>query len=172
MIVGIDPSLSALTLSFDVQEGFVTLESKPIRSETPRCRLARYETHADEMIDQILARGEPDLALIEGYSMNSQQGMWKLAEHGACLRQALLDRGWYLLEVAPTMLKKFATGKGNAKKAAVVSALSARYGVTFKTDDEADAFGLMQIGRAYFGSAEPANQHQREVIAKLREMNE
>ena len=56
-----------------------------------------------------------------------------------------------LVEVPPTTLKKFISGKGNAGKAEIVSTLSSKFGMAFKTDNAADAYGLAQLGLASQG---------------------
>lgn len=51
-----------------------------------------------------------------------------------------------LIEIAPARLKKWATGKGNAKKVDMLAAARARWpGETFVSDDDADAFLLLQF---------------------------
>lgn len=51
--------------------------------------------------------------------------------------------------VWPATLKKWTTGKGNAKKPAVVAAVNERFGPPFVTDDnEADAIALLEYARA------------------------
>lgn len=46
-------------------------------------------------------------------------------------------------EVAPTVLKKHATGKGNANKKAMVEAAEAKYGRKMVDDNEADGLWLL-----------------------------
>lgn len=72
-----------------------------------------------------------------------------------------------ILEVPPTSLKKWATGKGNAKKVQVVTALVKRYGCEYATDDEYDAFALARMAAQVIGWDEPVTINQKAVIEKL-----
>ena len=55
------------------------------------------------------------------------------------------------MEVAPTSLKKFVTGKGNAKKDLMLLSVYKRWGFDTTNDNKADAYGLAQFGRALLG---------------------
>ena len=52
---------------------------------------------------------------------------------------------------SPAELKKFATGKGNANKAAMIAAVSKRWGPT-SDDNEADAIALMHLALTEYAS--------------------
>lgn len=57
--------------------------------------------------------------------------------------------------VPPTSRAKFATGKGNASKSEVVSAISAKTGIVWEgkgADDKCDAWVLEEIGRTHIGT--------------------
>jgi crossover junction endodeoxyribonuclease RuvC len=107
--------------------------------------------------------------LIEGYSFGSKgASVVSLGEFGGILRMYASGIADCTVEVPPTVLKKFITGKGNAKKLDVVSSLSAKYAMTFKSDNQADAFGLAQLGRAVLGYMELTNNTQREAVDVVR----
>jgi crossover junction endodeoxyribonuclease RuvC len=55
------------------------------------------------------------------------------------------------IEVPPTNLKKFVTGKGNSGKPQMAAHTQKRWGHIFDDDDLTDAYGLSQIGRAVRG---------------------
>ncbi len=60
------------------------------------------------------------------------------------------------IDVPPTSRAKFATGKGNAGKTEVISAISSKTGLIFSgagADDECDAWILEQMGLAYLGKS-------------------
>lgn len=171
LVVGIDPSLTALGLAVGRTTEDMRIEelsSKGKTSDDVRARLTRYEALAAEIftrIDSIEAR--PSIVLLEGYSYASSGSTVILGEFGGVLRLLLVRSGLRVVDVPPSTLKRWATGKGNAGKAAVVSALTKRYGRTFETDNEADAFGLAVIALQLTGASEPANAAQREAIAQL-----
>lgn len=80
---------------------------------------------------------------MEGYASNAKFGREKLGELGGIVKlshYAVFGRD--PIVIPPTSLKKFVTGKGNAKKADVIAAIESRWGVSFRNDNLADAYGL------------------------------
>ena len=70
------------------------------------------------------------------------------------LRVALYEAKIATVEIPPTCRAKFATGKGNAGKAEVVSAISAKTGVVWgggDGSDRCDAWVLEEMLRYKFG---------------------
>lgn len=90
----------------------------------------------------------PDLVVIEGYAYGNVGSLVTLVEIGTLLRKTLYDGkiSWY--DAPPTLLKKFATGKGNANKAAIAVAVKQRWGFESKSDDVVDAYGLARLGQS------------------------
>ena len=75
----------------------------------------RYNCIADwflRTIDVI----RPKMIFIEGYSLGSHGKVFNIAENAAILKQKLYERGHSVSIFPPTVVKKFATGKGNASK--------------------------------------------------------
>lgn len=94
---------------------------------------------------------EDDLVILEGYSYASHNQAHQLGELGGVIRLALRDINAPYVDVPPSTLKKFATGKGNANKAAMGLA-AARCGYDGPGDDNAiDAWWLRQMGEYQFG---------------------
>jgi crossover junction endodeoxyribonuclease RuvC len=95
------------------------------------------------------------LVVIEGYSMGSarqQSHAHGLGELGGVLRLALHHDGVDFLDVPPAIVKKYATGKGNANKDLVRDAARDRLGLPAGvTSDECDAAFLREIGRCLVG---------------------
>jgi crossover junction endodeoxyribonuclease RuvC len=69
--------------------------------------------------------------------------------------------------VAPTSVKKMATGKGNADKSLVMKSVFQRWAHDCDNDNSADAVTLCYIGRSLVGEWQPTTDPQREVIAML-----
>lgn len=99
------------------------------------------------------------VVLIEGYSFASRNSQaHSIGELGGVIRVSLWSNGIPYVEVPPTVRAKFATGKGNASKGEVVSAISARTGIVWSgsgADDLCDAWileecGLLKLGRPRF----------------------
>lgn len=89
-----------------------------------------------------------DLVAIEGYSYGAKgRAFISLAELGGIVRHDLWDAGIPYLEVPPTVVKKYATGKGNANKDDVLTAAIRRGGSLFTgaSNDEADAWWIWTL---------------------------
>ena len=140
---------------------------------TPRQRVDRIERllrNLEPIVQHIPNAGDcGGLCLIEGYAYGARNKGHDLGELGGLLRCWVLDH-WCgaVVECSPGQVKRFATGRGNASKVQVASALASRYGVEFATDNEADAFGILQLGRCVVGQLEPETKAQRAVVADLR----
>jgi crossover junction endodeoxyribonuclease RuvC len=168
-VLAIDPSLSgcavviAASLTPAYSQRFVTKPAAGVLA-----RVHRYRSIAEPIL--ALAREHtPRLVLIEGYSFGSKGGQsFDRAELGGILRDRLCDLA-PVIEVPPSSLKKWATGKGNAQKAEVVSAVSRRFDRSFTNDDEADAFALAMLGLAILTPSEWSSipKAQLEVASKL-----
>jgi len=90
------------------------------------------------------------VAIIEGYSFASRNSQaHSIGELGGVVRVELWRRNIPYIEVPPTARAKFATGKGNASKIEVMSAVSARTGTVWSgpgADDMCDAWILEEMG--------------------------
>jgi Holliday junction resolvasome RuvABC endonuclease subunit len=100
---------------------------------------------------QSLARGA-DLVVIEGYSFGSQgRATFDVAELGGCVRFLLHRLGMQYVDVPPATLKKFATGKGNSPKDAMIAEAIRRFGFAGFDNNEADAYLLWCLARHAYG---------------------
>jgi crossover junction endodeoxyribonuclease RuvC len=170
-IIAIDPSLTGLGITYMTDAGqhhYLELTSKP--AKTLEGRLKRFNTLSRAVLD-VLKLTCPVLCLIEGYSFGSKgASVVTLGEFGGILRNTIVGIADHTIEVAPKVLKKFVTGKGNCGKIEVVTSLSAKYGIEFKSDNHADSFGLAVLGRAVLGFVEPTNKHQREMVDAVQKL--
>jgi crossover junction endodeoxyribonuclease RuvC len=177
--IGIDPSLVGTGIvSMDGKSGLLcrhaeTIATKPKDWEnTMRGRFMRY-WHIAREIERLLPHLHVKvnfLACIEGYSFMSKGGKQSdRVELGALIRNKFLPMTFgTIVEVPPSSLKKFVTGKGNADKPAMAVATYKRWGVELANDNEVDAYGLAQIARCLAGDCEPETKAMREVIAKIK----
>lgn len=94
-----------------------------------------------------------DLAVLEGpaYSRQAQPGHHERAGLWWMVRDALQRRDIPVAVASPSARARYATGKGNASKAAVVREISRRYAWFGGEEDEADAVALMAMGRDHLG---------------------
>lgn len=108
-----------------------------------------------------------DLAVIEGMGrFPGNTGQIIAMVHGA-VRTALMDAGVPYVIVSPATLKAYATGRGNADKAAMILAAYKRSGTEFTDDNQADAAWLRWAGLDHYGEPEfPVPQAQRAYLGK------
>lgn len=158
-IIGIDASLTSTGIA--VFNGILTqtaaIQSKKFGTD----RLIEIRERAKVIIDGA------DLVAIEGYAFARPNQSHQIGELGGVLRVLFHEMKLKVLEVAPSQVKKFATGKGNADKEKMAVAVYKRWGREFATNDECDAFVLTEIGRAYFSQANNLIACQQEVVNEL-----
>lgn len=97
----------------------------------------------------LLARGI-ELVVIEGYSFASVHQAHQLGELGGVIRLGLSQLQIPVVEIAPSVLKKFATGVGNAKKESVLAEAIRRLGFEGSDHNQADALWLLQIALTHY----------------------
>ena len=138
----------------------VAPQGSPAPSPRPRCGVVSPPSSVGKGVvrlawlrDAVLDRVDgTDLVVIEGYSFHSRgRGTIARAELGGVFRLALHDRGIPWVEVSPSSLKRYATGKGNAPKEAVLASAIRRLGYPGHLDDEADALWLLAMAQDHYG---------------------
>ena len=80
-----------------------------------KCDMDRYDDISDWAASILHGKGVTKVFL-EGYSFGSTGRVFNIAENTAILKYNLWDAGVDIEIIAPTTIKKFATGKGNANK--------------------------------------------------------
>lgn len=105
----------------------------------------RLHALGDEL-DRTLDIWQPDIVVIEHYAYGNANTLVTLVEIGSILRDRLYRKNINWWEVPPTVLKKWVTGKGNAKKEAVAVAVKEKWGYASPSDDIVDAFALAKLG--------------------------
>jgi crossover junction endodeoxyribonuclease RuvC len=75
---------------------------------------------------------ENDTICIEGYSMASTGRVFNIAENAGLLKHYLWKKSYKFSVVPPTVIKKFATGKGNANKEKLQESFIEETGVNIK----------------------------------------
>jgi Holliday junction resolvasome RuvABC endonuclease subunit len=83
--------------------------------------IERFKNISDFILDILYTNplfDQPDYQIfIEGYSYGSKgQGLFQIAENCGILKYRLQDKGYIYNTVVPSVVKKGATGKGNADK--------------------------------------------------------
>jgi crossover junction endodeoxyribonuclease RuvC len=168
--VGIDLSLTGTGL-VATKDGKMSdkklIKSKPGGSR-PLDEIRRIKQIKEEII-KFLVKNQPKVVVIEGLAFMARNttALVQLAGLNYLVRDYLEEEGTNFLIVAPTTLKKFITGKGNAQKDQMMLETYKRYRVSFDDDNLCDGFGLAQVGQACVNDKFKTTGAQREVIQLL-----
>lgn len=104
----------------DLLEGYQYPE---YRNDTERyCNLSEWTT-------KILLENDVTHAIIEGYAYNAVGRVFQIAENGGLLKTFLWKNGISYDVLAPTEVKKFGSGKGNANKEVMYDAFLLETGI-------------------------------------------
>jgi crossover junction endodeoxyribonuclease RuvC len=151
------PPMRVMGVDTSTKTGYVILDDKGdvvkvgvLKYPPHPNRFARYAGYARDVYDLVDAYGV-DIVIIEGYSFAGKFNNSMQYELGACIRMRLYQEEVPFVEVPPTSLKKFVTGKGNVKKDLMLLNVYKRWDFDTEDDNEADAYGLAQFGRAIKG---------------------
>ena len=161
IVIGVDPSTHTGVTVF--KDG-VMVEGKEVNfpKVTGIDRVARF---SDWMV-YLLLDWSPDLIVFEGYGYSNAHTLVTLVEIGTVLRLVAKVSDVPYIEIPPTTLKKFATGSGNAKKELVMLEVYKRWGVSFKSNNIADAYVLGMIGACLLNDA-GMTKAQAESLSKV-----
>lgn len=168
-VLTIDPSLTETATCWASPGGLPALAVSKTKAngQAAELKLARMRRQVAFVTE---GAAEADVILMEGPSFSSMgsatrdlAGLWWL------MFAALLDVGRPLGVVAPSVLKKWITGTGNADKFRVGQAVAKRWpDVELRTDDEADALALAGIGLHRLGGLPwTPTAFQVEALAKV-----
>jgi crossover junction endodeoxyribonuclease RuvC len=126
----------------------------------------------DWILEGIKEKTKDAFVIIEDFSFGSKgSGLSEIHGLGWLVRWYLWKTGIPFRLVPPTVLKKFATGKGNSDKNIVLKEVFKQWGpeADFNDDNISDAFVLAKIGYAMEYPEEDLKlkSHQKEIIEKL-----
>lgn len=129
-----------------------------IRDEKVNSSIARFDAIAEyfmETVDHYQIRN----VFLEGYSLGSKGKVFSIAENTAILKYHLLQRYADVRIYPPTVVKKFATGKGNSNKRAMKDAYETQVTLPYLQPvshytespytDLIDAYWIMQYGLSH-----------------------
>lgn len=145
--IGIDQSLTGFALTAlsedNPLEFFTWVYKSPYFGIE---RLVDIKEWLEDTLDYIQEQGAELLDVsIEGSVLQSPAAL-KLGELAAIVKLALYERDKiFPLQVSPMTLKKFAAGKGNAKKQEMLLQMYKRWGVEFNDDNAADSYALARL---------------------------
>lgn len=148
----------ALDLSLTCTGIAVSWRPHPWTFKPETSGLARLRDIREEILTTCI---EADVVIIEGYAYARANQAHQLGELGGVVRLALYEEGFPIVNVPPPVLKKFATGAGNAKKEAVLAAAIRKLGYAGYDHNEADALWLLQAARGHYEG------HVHSALAKV-----
>lgn len=161
VVIGIDQSLtgfafSAVSLNDPSKHTTWVYKSPYFGIE----RLVDIRTWLDDHLHYVDEKHEIEDLAMEGTVLASHAAL-VLGELSATVRLTIYDffddDRKYILKVPPMTLKKFAAGKGNAKKQEMLLQIYKRWGLEFTDDNAADAYALGRlISKTYINDVERA----------------
>jgi Holliday junction resolvasome RuvABC endonuclease subunit len=129
----------------------------------------RVRWYGDQLRILLAKFGAPALIVIEDYGFApSRQSVDTIITQcyvGFVLRDWCRSNGVPYIEIPPTTLKSFV---GASKKEQVMMLVLKRWGHTSKTNDQADAYVLAQIGRHAMGLV-ASTAEERKALLKLKD---
>lgn len=163
--VGLDPSLTGFGVAAVGADVDQTWLLKP--KKTGVDRLVEIMFMLGDIFVDLQTSGSPIIDVAMEDTVRASYASTVLGELAAVVKltchSTLYGQARYPLKVPPSTLKKYATGRGNAKKVEVVLAVYKHWGKEIRDDNEADAYALARIAQGYGGT-----QYQRDVVDKLR----
>ncbi|WP_028392741.1 crossover junction endodeoxyribonuclease RuvC [Bacillus cihuensis] len=166
--VGIDPSTkTGIAILYNKKSSLYNEYTEGVVDEITTNKTEDIERFED-IAQKILMQLEPDdLICIEGFSYGSRgQGVSTQYGVGWIIRYLLHFEGFKVIEIPPTSVKKFATGKGNVKKDAMVIPIYKRWGFEHDSDNVRDAYVLARIAEAINEDIE-TTAFQKDVLKKV-----
>lgn len=163
-VVALDLSLRETGVMRSDGPGLITYKLPPMATETDRVKRLRYLGQACDRV----CRGA-DVVVIEGHSFGSKNThAHSLGELHGVVKTVLLQRGITFVVIPPTVLKKWATGRGNATKDQVLVA-AVRDGFEGDNNNAADAFHLYRLTLAHYRNGdEIAPAYRAQVVRSIR----
>lgn len=176
--VGIDPSLTGTAVcALNCTDNSI-LHVSTLNVPKGKVGLARLDWLLKELHRTLtkLQQAQPAGVLlevfIEGYAFMAKGcAIFSLGELGGLYRMLLAKRWGGYYEVPPTVLKKFVSGKGNAKKEIMLEQTFRRYGIgsdVLRDNNQVDAYGLARVGTAFMQkNMSDLTKFEQEAIEKL-----
>ncbi|SHP27473.1 gp6 protein [Mycobacteroides abscessus subsp. abscessus] len=181
VIVGLDLSLTGsaiAAISLETGELATAVHRSPAPADDALgAHVQRHRELIDGIVSQTLAC-EPALVVVEGLQFSVKEKDSSLTRRGFlwwAVAEGLVRGGAPVVEVAPSQIKQFATGKGNASKSEVVAAYAAAWPDATRgpnVADRSDASFAAALGVAWlrYDAALPfkITVPRRKALAKIR----
>ena len=140
-VVGIDQSYTGFAITVLQGDTFYT-EVQPLKGTG----VERLQ-HSQILVDRACS-GSVRAVAVEGYAFNATKAAHMQGELGGAIRLALENHfSGVPLIIPPTVVKKYATGRGSAKKSEILLGVYKKWGVDFSDDNAADSYVLARIAQ-------------------------
>lgn len=171
IIYGIDPSTKTGIAIYREDWKDIKLAAFEIELNQ-NSELNRFLEVEKKIADLVQSHGEKygkKYAYIEGYSFGSfgaSKGRYTslLVGIGTMIRVTLYKNNCSVIEVSPSFLKKFTTGRGTANKTDMAISVYKRWGFESKSTNEIDAYALMKLGMYHQGVCSPTEAQSRLLV--------
>ena len=136
MIVGVDYSMTcpAACIPYDTPQFWFANQRtyEPLRAVTTYEITTldvtrRAEATAQALIKWLKQYSDVRTVVLEDYAFNATGRVFHIGEHTGILKLLLKQADYHVCAVPPTVVKKFATGKGNADKPRMTAAFLHEY---------------------------------------------
>ena len=122
--------------------------------------IARFDELGKKNIKNVAMEGTV-LASQAALVLGELSALVRITLHGYCKG---IEEAQYPLKVPPMTLKKFAAGKGNAKKQEMLLQIYKRWGIEFNNDNAADSYALARLA-----SGNSINQVEKDIINQMKD---
>ena len=144
-ILAIDPATNCgWAISTDI---YGVWNLKPKRDESIGMRLIRLRSKLKEVCEA----EEITIIVFERPGGRHQGAIITQSELQAIIKTFCEDNSLEYKAYSSTEIKKYATGKGNCNKQAMIDAAKSQLGYKGDNDNEADALWLLQLGKSDLG---------------------
>ena len=139
MLLSLDLSLNETGYCVDTSQSIASGILKPPKNLT---QYEKIEYNLTKILELVEANNIKLVGIeAAAYGMKSSS-MNILAEQQGVIKHELRKRGVSVTEVAISSIKKYITGKGNAKKVQVIQSLRDKYNILATNHNECDAIAL------------------------------
>lgn len=147
--IGIDPSYSSTGLVILDSRSDEPILATTIKAGTPTEKFYdRIKKLLDKLQDYILQYNTGDVFVVmEGAAFASEFNAFKLGKLSGAIEYFLGENKVFYSLVAPTYVKKVASGSGAASKEQVINGVRKRWGYRHSSSDINDAYAIAQIAR-------------------------
>ena len=141
-VLGVDPATKSGLVFIDGTEVYTSV----LRNEHLK-GIARVHWIRGKFEEYLDSHDAIDCAYCEGYAYANKFTLATLIEIGINLRLSLYERHIPCYICPPSVLKKWATGNGRAKKPEIATVVKARWGFESPSDDVIDAYCLAKMAQ-------------------------